>query len=152
YFPEYLKRPEVVTLASANEIDLSETARWGQPLDKDFGRVLTENLSRLLNTQRIEKYPWNRKLRVDYQIEVDVISFDEASWGQSKLVARWMIRDGADGKELYARETSASSSVQKDQAGGSIALSQDLASLSRDIASQIGSLQTLHAARGESKT
>src|SRR5215469_885734 len=58
-FPDYLRRPEIVTLNSPNQIDLSSEKRWGEPLDKDFSRVLTENLTRLLNTQKVEKYPWN---------------------------------------------------------------------------------------------
>jgi len=140
-FPDYLRRLEVVTVTSPNQLHLSVEKRWGEPLDKNFSRVLTENLTQLLNTQQIEKYPWSRNVRVDYQIVVDVQRFDTNSEGQSQLTARWIIKDGATGKDLYASETRASAPVGTGEAAGSAALSEDLATLSRDIASQIDRLR-----------
>ncbi len=67
-FPDYLRRLEVVTRTSANELDLSSDKRWGEPLDRNFARVLSENLSQLLNTQQLERYPWSRRTEVDYQV------------------------------------------------------------------------------------
>jgi len=63
--------------------------------------VLSENLATLLETQRIEKYPWPLATKVDYQIEIDVQRFETTSDGQSQLVASWMIRDGQSHKILY---------------------------------------------------
>src|SRR5208282_1124215 len=57
-FPGYLQRTQVVTRTAPNQIDLSPVDRWGEPLDKNFKRVLDENLAQLLNTYRIEEYPW----------------------------------------------------------------------------------------------
>ena len=71
-FPDYLRRLEVVTRALPNQLDLSAEKRWGEPLDKNFARVFSENISRLLNTQQIEKYPWPVRTHIDYQIEVNV--------------------------------------------------------------------------------
>ena len=56
--------------------------------------MLSENLATLLNTQRIEKYPWALTTKVDYQVEVDVQRFETTSDGQSQLIASWIIRDG----------------------------------------------------------
>jgi uncharacterized lipoprotein YmbA len=139
-FPGYLSRLEVVTLASPNQIDLSSEKRWGEPLDRNFTRVLTENLTRLLDTQKVEKYPWPRNNHVDYQVVVDVQRFEANSQGQSQLTARWIIKDGANGKDLYASETRATSAVAAGETGPSAALSQDLATLSREIASRISEL------------
>ena len=136
-FPDYLRRPEVVTLTSSNEIKLSQERRWGERLDKNFSRVLTENLSRLLNTQRIEKYPWPRKTQVEYQVVIDVLRFETSSDNQSQLVARWIIKDGTTGKDLYASETDATTPVANGDAGASVALSSDLATLSREVAGHI---------------
>jgi uncharacterized protein len=135
-FPDYLKRPEVITRTSANQLDLSSEKRWGEPLDKDFARVFAENISRLLNTQQIEKYPWPVRTRVDYQISVDVQRFETTSDGQAELVARWIIKDGT-GKDLYASETSATLPASQDENGSSAALSGDLDTLSREIAEQV---------------
>ncbi len=137
YFPAYLRRPEIVTLASPNQIDLSAEKRWGEPLDKNFERVITENLTQLLGTQRVEKYPWSRNVHVDFQIVIDVQRFDTSSDGLSHLTARWIIKDGATAKDLFASETSSSLPVGPGDTGASAALSQDLAILSRAIASRL---------------
>jgi len=144
-FPDYLRRLEVVTLASPNQINLAAEKRWGEPLDKNFARVFAENISQLLNTQQLEKYPWPVRTHVDYQIEIDVQRFEATSDGQSQLVARWIIKDGA-GKDLYASETRASSQVSAGETGASKALSEDLATLSREIATRVTELHQHHTA------
>jgi uncharacterized protein len=139
-FPDYLRRLEVVTRTSPTQLDLSPEKRWGEPLDKDFTRVLSENLSRLLSTQQIEKYPWPRRTAVDYQVCVDVLRFETSSDGKSQLIARWVIKDGRTGKDLSASETNTTSPVAPGDAGASAALSNDLATLSREIATAITAL------------
>jgi uncharacterized protein len=139
-FPDYLRRPQVATLAAPGQIDLSEQMRWAEPLDKNFARVLAENLAQLLNTQRIEKYPWSRKAQVNYEIAIDVLSFETTVDGQSQLSARWIIKDGQSGKDLYASETRVSTPIASGETGVPTALSNDLATLSRDIASRVTEL------------
>jgi uncharacterized lipoprotein YmbA len=141
-FPDYLRRPEVVTRTGPNELHLAAEKRWGEPLDKNFGRVLSENLSQLLNTQQIEKYPWPRRTQVDYQVVVDVQRFETTADSHAQLVARWIIKDGSSGKDLYASETTASTPVGSSETAASTALSTDLATLSRDIASQVTDLNS----------
>ncbi len=126
-----------MTLANTNEVDLSDDKRWAEPLDKNFARIMTENLTQLLGTKRIEKYPWSHKTAVDYQVSVDLQRFDTASDGQSRLVAPWTIKDGRNGKDIYASETTASDPVRSAETGPSIAMSNDLATLSVDIANRI---------------
>jgi uncharacterized lipoprotein YmbA len=139
-FPDYVKRPEVVTRTAPNRIDVSEDNRWAGPLDKNFSRVLSENLSTLLNTQRVQNYPWNRLTPVDYQVLVNVGQFD-TNGKQATLVARWWIRDGRDGRELYATETISNAPIGAGAEGPSAALSSNVATLSREIASQLALLR-----------
>jgi hypothetical protein len=40
---------------------------------------LSENISKLLNTQQIGKYLWPVRTHIDYQIEVDVQRFETTS-------------------------------------------------------------------------
>ncbi len=143
-FPDYLRRLQVVTLSSPNQLDLAAEKRWGEPLDKDFARVFSENISRLLNTQELEKYPWPVRTHVDYQIVIDVQRFETISDGQSQLVARWIIKDSV-GKDLYASETRAGSPVGSGETGPSIALSNDLGTLSREVAARVTELRERHA-------
>jgi uncharacterized lipoprotein YmbA len=140
-FPDYLSRLQVVTRTSANQIVLAQERRWGEPLDKNFTRVFSENISILTNTQRIEKFPWPHKTQVDYQIAIDVMRFETSSDGQSQMIARWTIKDGMTGKDLYASETIASAPVPAGDAGASAALSDDLATLSREVANKISELR-----------
>jgi uncharacterized protein len=144
-FPDYLRRLAVVTRVAPNRIDLSDEQRWAEPLDKNFIRVLSENLATLLDTQRIEKYPWPIGTKVDYQIEVDVQRFETTSDGQSQLRANWIIRDGPSSKILYASQTTADAPAGTDAVTASSALSNDLATLSKDIASRVTELNRRRA-------
>ena len=139
-FPDYLRRLAVVTRVAPNRIDLSDEKRWAEPLDKNFTRVLSENLATLLNTQRIEKYPWALRTKVDYQVEIDVQRFETTSDGQAQLVASWIVRDGPSSKILYASQTSAEAPAGADETSASSALSNDLATLSKDIAARVTEL------------
>jgi len=114
--------------------------RWAEPLDKNFVRVFAENLATLLDTQRIEKYPWALRTKVDYQVEIDVQRFEATSDGQSQLIASWIIRDGPSSKILYASQTTAGAPTGADEASASAALSSDLATLSKEIATRITEL------------
>jgi uncharacterized lipoprotein YmbA len=64
-FPDYLKRLAVVTRTGPNRVELSDNKRWAEPLHRNFDRVLSENLATLLDTQRIDKYPWSLKDKID---------------------------------------------------------------------------------------
>jgi len=139
-FPDYLRRLPVVTRVAPNRIDLSDEKRWAEPLDKNFVRVLSENLATLLDTQRVEKYPWALRTKVDYQVEIDVQRFETTSDGQTQLIASWIIRDGQGSKILYASQTTAGAPAGPDGVSASAALSSDLATLSKEIASRITEL------------
>lgn len=139
-FPDYLRRLAVVTRVAPNRIELSDERRWAEPLDKNFTRVLSENLGTLLDTQRIEKYPWPLRTKVDYQIEIDVQRFETTADGQTQLTASWIIRDGLGGKILYASEITTGAPAGTDETSASSALSSDLATLSKEIASRVTEL------------
>ena len=139
-FPDYLRRLPVVTRVAPNRIELSDERRWAEPLDKNFVRVLSENLAMLLDTQQIEKYPWSLRTKVDYQVEVDVQRFETTSDGQTQLLASWIIRDGQSSKILYASQTTAGAPAGPDGVSASAALSSDLATLSKEIASRVTEL------------
>ena len=139
-FPDYLRRLPVVKRVAPNRVDLSDEERWAEPLDKNFVRVLSENLATLLNTRRIEKFPWPLTDRIDYRVEVNVERFETTSDGQAQLMASWIVRDGPSDKILYASRTAAGAPAGPDELSASAALSSDLATLSREIASRVADL------------
>jgi len=138
-FPDYLRRPEVVTRTSPTTVELSDLDRWAEPLDSAFARVLSEDLSGLLGTQRIVTYPWYKSSRVDYQVECDVVRFETNSSGGSQLHAQWSIRDGT-GKLLIARESDINDTEASSDKSPSASLSHDLGNLSQQIATQLREL------------
>ena len=136
-FPDYLRRLPVVTRVEPNRIELSDDKQWAEPLDKNFTRVLSENLATMLGTQRIEKYPWPLATKIDYQVEVDVQRFETTSDGQAQLVGSWIIRDGRSEIILYASKTNAAAPAGTDATSASSALSSDVATMSKAIAENV---------------
>lgn len=97
--PQYLDRPQVVRRSGANRFELAGFDSWGEPLEDMFPRVVAENLSALLATDRVFVIPRRRIPALDYQVEIEVLRFDAEVDGDAVLVARWEIFDG-DGKQL----------------------------------------------------
>lgn len=136
--PHYLDRPEIVTRASPNQLDLAEFDRWAESLRDNFSRTLTENLSILLARHHVSVFPWDGSMPIDYQVAVDVTRFEGDADGNALLTARWSIfRKG--GRELLVRKRSRFS----ESAGGQdyealvSAMSRTLTSLSREIAAVV---------------
>lgn len=144
-FPDYLKRPEVVTRVDSDRLELSEESRWAEPLDANFLRVLAQNLARDLPSQRVVLFPWFGNPPMDYRVEAQVHRFDTGSDGQAQLSANWLVKDGRSGAVLFMTETTASAAAAPGDANASVALSRALKTLSEQIAGQIEALAREHA-------
>jgi len=136
-FPGYLKRREIVTRISGDQLHLSQSKFWAESLDSNFQRVLGQDLGRQLGTQRIVLFPWYGRSRIDYQVEVQVQRFDTDDTNRSQLNARWIIKDGRTGRELLANESDISGTVSAADIAGSEALSSDVNTLSTRIAQSL---------------
>jgi uncharacterized lipoprotein YmbA len=135
--PPYLDRPQIVTRASLTKLELGEFDQWAAPLQDTFARVLAENLSLLLGTDRVLLHPWPRTTDVNYQVTVDVIRFDGGVGGEVVLAVRWSLI-GADGKELTMRKTRFQAPANpQDYEATVTAMSRILEDLSRDIAATL---------------
>ncbi len=91
--PEALERPQIVSRQSSNRLQLSDSQRWIEPLAENIYRVLRENLSVLLDTERFLIYPWSRAIPADYQIIIEIIRFESTGYQTVSLEAVWSIRD-----------------------------------------------------------
>jgi len=136
-FPGYLKRRQIVTRISNDRLQLSENNRWAESLDVNFQRVLSQDLALQLNTRNIVLFPWYGRPKIDYQIEVQVHRFDTDAANRSELDARWIIKDGKSGQELFATESNISSAEAPADIAGSEALSNDVNTLSAQIAQSV---------------
>lgn len=140
-FPEYLQRTQIVTRTDSAEINLAETHRWAEPLHNNFARILAENLSILMGTDKISLYPSRNWSDIDYQVVVNVWQFDASKEGEAILVANWSIR-GKGGSELLTMKKSSFSAQLESTTSYTdivVALSKTVGMLSSEIAAAIQS-------------
>lgn len=149
--PQYLDRPQVITRKGDNAMLIEELSRWGGRLKENFTTVLTEALSDELATDRVSIYPWNLSAPIEYQITVQVITFEADAAGASTLDARWSVIDVRNQKVLvmarshYRQAAEAGTGADPAEAGIdyeaiAAAMSRDVASFAREIADRIKTL------------
>lgn len=136
--PEYLARPQIVSRTSANRLTISDRQRWAEPLAENLPRVLAEDLSALLGTDRILSHPWPRDRKVDCQIMVEVLQFEGGPNGTVNLVARWKVM-GKDDLVLLPEKRSSFdlTATAQNQEAMIVALSQGVLRLAREIAAAL---------------
>ncbi|WP_448191548.1 PqiC family protein [Azospirillum sp. sgz301742] len=133
--PEYLDRSEIVSYASTNELHANRDDRWAERLPTNVTRVLAENLSILLATDRVHVMPTRNGDRPDYEVIVEFDRFQRTAAGQSVLDAHWAILDGTTRKTLVRDQTRMATRVPDDGYASLVAaMNENLTALSRDIA------------------
>jgi uncharacterized protein len=139
-FPGYLDRQQFVTRISQNRFAVAENDRWAEPLEENFSRVLSQNLSILLQTDRIVAYPWERSQQPAYQVQVEVLRFEPNAEQLVELSARWIIVDGAK-KTISSRESYLTHPARDKSTEASVAAMSDVVGgLSKEIAADIRAL------------
>jgi uncharacterized lipoprotein YmbA len=133
--PEYLDRPQIVSRVSPHEVKVAEYHRWAGPLAGSFSSVLGENLSSLLGTDHIARYPWKSTTPIDCRVEIEVSRFDGNPGGTVVLQSQWTVFS-KDRKRVLATKTSTLSEPVNGRAYEALvsAQSRALAALSREIA------------------
>jgi uncharacterized lipoprotein YmbA len=133
--PEYLNRPEIVRRDGASKLVVSQTRLWGEPLEGNVPRVISEDLRRLLGAVEIVQYPWFATVTIDYEIRIDVQRFEADEHGTVSLDARWAIR--RPGEKRFVRDAASRiAEPARDESTESVvaAMSEALGKLSREIA------------------
>ncbi|MFO0981411.1 MAG: PqiC family protein [Planctomycetota bacterium] len=102
--PEYLDRPEIVTHDGGPIIALAEFDRWAEPLRQNLARVLAENLSALLRTERVIAFADRSTQPRDCDVRVSVVSFDGVPGEAITLVARFTVVRHADSEASIIRK------------------------------------------------
>jgi hypothetical protein len=103
--PQYTNRPQIVTGGHSTELRPAPFAHWAEPLRENFTRVLAENLSTLLATDRVMLYPWKSPMTMDYQIIVEVTQFLGEPGEAASLTALWSVV-GKNSKEVLISKKS----------------------------------------------
>lgn len=139
--PEYLDRPQIMTRTGGNELEYTEFHQWAEPLKDNFARVLGENLSVLMDTNRIHQFPWRRSAEINYQLSVDVINFDGNLEGESVLTVRWTLYGKDRDKALIIQKsTFKQAATGKNYQDMVFALNKTLELFSRVVENAIHSL------------
>jgi len=137
-FPEFLDRPQIVARTSSNQLEVDEFHRWGGSLQEDFSRVLVQNLSALLDTNRIHVYPSQEQLDLAYRIAIDVQQLDGRLGEGVTLNAVWTLLDEKKIQPLLVKRFQFTApATSPDYEALVAAHSEALAALSQAIASEM---------------
>jgi uncharacterized lipoprotein YmbA len=140
--PEYLDRPQIISRGGGNQLELGEFDRWAEPLDRNIERVVARNLSVLLDTDRVFVLPARRPLDLRYRVVIDILRFNLVKEGETLLEVRWAVLDGESRRELLiATSTHVRPVAVQNYDAVVSSMNENLAELSREIATAISSLQ-----------
>jgi uncharacterized lipoprotein YmbA len=144
--PQYLDRPEVVTRVGLNRLKTDDLDQWGGKLDDEVTRVLGENLSDLLATDRVSLYPWTGPTPVGLQITVDIVRFERDAGGAVTLGAFWSLIDASSsrmramGHSTVVRKIDRAAKAADTYEATVDLMSDALAGLSQEIADAVEAL------------
>ena len=139
---QVLDRPQIIIRTSQNEIRVADLDRWAAPLQENITNVLADNLTTLLSTGSILKFPWKMTLPIEYQIVLEITRFDGMPGDNVDLRARWAIL-GENGRNVYAKaKTVLTERIGRDTIAEMVyALSRLVEKLSLEIAQEIKRLE-----------
>jgi hypothetical protein len=141
--PEYLDRPEIISRGGGNQLELGQFDRWAEPLNRNIERVVARNLSVLLDTDRVFVLPARRPLDLRYRVVIDVLRFNLVKKGETLLEVRWAVLDGETRRELLIATSAHGHAVAVQNYDSVVSsMNENLAELSREIATAIASLQS----------
>lgn len=90
--PEYLDRPGIVTRPDGGgAITIADFDLWAGSFKEGLINALAQNLSVLLNNNRILIYPFVGVVKLDYRIFLVVERFEGTLGGEVTLIARWVV-------------------------------------------------------------
>ena len=89
--PELVDRPQFVVAVDGSRVDILESQRWAEPLKSGIPRLLAENLSGLLGTDRVSAYPQAAANEVDCRVFVEFRRF-ESTGDSVSIDAFWSMR------------------------------------------------------------
>jgi len=140
--PEVVDRPQLVVRIGANEVAILEQHRWAEPLKSEIPRLIAGTLSQLLGASRVSAYPESTSQEAGLRVAVEILRFDAALGIGVSVEALWSVRGLSGGKPTTGQ------SVLREPIAGEgydavvAAYGRALATLSRDIAQAIRTLDS----------
>jgi len=147
--PGYLDRSQIVIRTGADKIEISTFHRWAEPLEDGIARVLADEISARVPTERVVTFPWRGVVAraIQYQVVVALLRFDGRQGGDITLDTRWRVLAG-NGSELTARRSTVIQGVEGSGYEPMIAaMGRALGILGQEIAAEIRALPRGEEAR-----
>lgn len=139
--PEYLNRPQIVTVNKDKTLSFSEFNRWAEPLDFALERILNEDLSVMLRGATVEMFPWDLAVPVKYQVIANAIRLDNEFNEKLIFVVQWSIIDLEKKHAIFTKRSEFIQPINPHNYYGlADALSKSVALLSKEIAQQSNSM------------
>lgn len=136
--PRYLMRPQMVSRAEGNRLVIDEFARWGDSLDLQIGRTVTQNLNDLCGDTLVLPFPWRTDFEPDLRVIGDVMRFDVDDGGTVRFELRWAVTNVATRQPLSIHDSNYVGSADPAEPSSIAAgLSELLAQFSRDAAAAL---------------
>lgn len=129
---------QMITRLGPNEVAVNEYERWLEPLADNIARVLSEDLSVLLGSQRIGMVPDAQTHEKSWTVSIQVLIFEAGADGNATLVARWRIYKPGEAVPSTTRKSAlVAPMASRDGAGIASAMSANVAALAQDIAAAL---------------
>ena len=130
--PELVDRPQLVIRAGANQVAITEQARWAEPLRGAIARVVAANLAAALGARVVGQ----RSGDADYRVTLDVQRFESAPGEAALIDATWTVVSRS-GERRSGRTVAREKPRGSDYDALAAAHSAAIAALSRQIADAI---------------
>ncbi len=138
HLAKYLDRTQIVIRHTAHKVELSEFNQWVSDPEDQIYLTVQENLSALMATDRIVRYPWKRTTEPDFQVIIEVIQMDGVPGKSVQLIARWQLYQRGETQLLASKKADITESVSGEGFGPfAQAQSRALGELCRAIAQEI---------------
>lgn len=137
--PGYLDRSQIVTRPGTDHVEISMFNRWAEPLEDGISRVLAEEISLRVPTERVVMFPWRGVVArvIQYQVVVAVVRFDGRPGGDVTLDTRWRILDRAGDELVFRRSTVVETAAGRGYEPVVAAMTRALVTLGQEIAAEI---------------
>jgi len=131
----------IVTRLADEEIAISDTERWGEPLREALTGVIRQNLATLLGPEPIVVYPWRPSAAPDLAVAVEIVHFERTTHGTVEAAARWSIKRRSATTPIVTSSCSIRGSFRGNDTRAAVAaLSVAVAELSGRIAADVRSV------------
>jgi uncharacterized lipoprotein YmbA len=137
----YLDRPQIVTGSKGAEVRVNAAGSWAGELRENFTRILQENLSTILSSEKIYVFPSDAGQKIDLRVRLMVNRIEAQPQSKGLLHVTWSLHENRNNKVLLSRISSFEEKAGSLQFGGAVAaLSKSIAKLSLEIANGVNSV------------